>query len=419
MVSRKAYKFTTLSVLLAVVFIYTGQSAVGQEPAPFVAFCEQPAPGIDIADPEFNPEELLAAWIRQPRLRRNGTVRRHGKVRVAEIDPDTGLFMTSSIKSVRGSQPLHGGLVVNGPEWSNSQFGWELFYSCYSADETTVRLCTGSRTRRGRWRNHALPSSDGLSSRNPTKNPDSPVPKLYFQRYTGTIAGGLSADRYGWREDTDTPINVFMKRQDGQGRWLPDARRLIHIKKVFQGLEVIGQLALYDSETLTDEVLFFDGRQRRDPFPWSAPELGGKTAIAAMVLDEARNAVDIEVYREDELDGWVLWTVIESIDSQYNVNFSPEAFVFDGRSYLSMVSFDSDNIRDVRNSSSIVWFTTVDPDLPAEARIERVLTPSDGLQRSDPEPLVIANTAVVYFITQTLDQGRVLLKCDTDLLPKG
>ena len=292
--------------------------ALGPSPAAgqvVVPSCREAAPGESIQDPEFYSGELLAVWRVNPDIRRSdGTVLKHGKLIVAPVDPATGDFLMSQKEVVPGAKPVHQGAVedatVNGPEWALSQRGPEILYSCYSKDEQTSRLCKVSRDGQGRWtRKLVLPSSTRKTLRQPSKNPADPVPFIYFERIEGTAATGLSGVGHGWREERRNPKDVQMPEDSGLGKWTPDSSQIVHQIRVEQGGQRITQLALYDVATRVNTVLFFDGIDRDDPFPWSAPELGGAIAIAALV-EEPNGGLNVEVYRQDSLGNWVTWSVI-------------------------------------------------------------------------------------------------------------
>jgi hypothetical protein len=391
----------------------------------FVAECQEALPNWDIKDPEFNQEELLAVWCINPILYQDGNIKKSGKIYIAPIDTETGNFSLIGICEINNANPVPKKSVINGPEWANSQRGWEIFYSCFSANLKTVRMCKLDR-RQTEWRVSVLPSSKGIGMRNPSKNALDPVPNLYYQHYKGQIVKGESLRKlhFGWRQDTKEPIDVALSPDIGQGKWMPDGRRIVHIKTVLslQDGQPIKQLAIYDRVTDEDKVILTDDRQRRDPFAWNAPELNGQPAIVSIAENRQTDAWDVEVYRQDEQGAWVLWSLIPPIHPDFRVNYSPEAFVFKDKSYISIVSYLGSDLKGWRTEPSIVWIASVDPNLEEAQKVRRIVSQeqdASGISRkTDPESLLIqeGDSARVYYVDFGLSgESPRLMNCDTGL----
>jgi len=387
--------------------------------------CREALPGQDIRDPEFNQEEALAVWRVSPRLNQNGSIRKDGKIYITPIDSETGDLSLISQFEISNANPVPQKSVINGPEWANSQRGWEIFYSCYSLDKKTVRLCKLDRFQ-NTWRVSALPSSKHKGMRNPSKNALDPVPNLFYQYYRGKIAKGSSLKKlhFGWREDTENPVDVELSRDIGQGKWMPDGRRIVHTKTILspQDGQTITQLAIYDRLTNTDDLMFTDGRERHDPFAWYAPELNGQLAILSIVQNYQTDAWDVEVYRQNEQGEWIIWSLIPPIHQDFRVNYSPEAFVFQEKSYISIVSYLGSNLQGWRNQPSIVWIASVDPNLEEAQKVHRIVSqeqdPSGISHKNDPESLIIqeGNAARIYYVDFGVNgEESKLMNCDTGL----
>ena len=389
----------------------------------FVPSCRDPAPGFAIRDPEFNKEDFWVAWRTDPELRSNGTVRRHGKLYVAPVDPLTGDFLMDERQQVRGAKPLGHAVqngASNGPEWGNSQRGWEIYYSCYSPDEETSRLCRVRQDGAGNWSvRSALPKSRHKILRQPSKNPADRVPKLYYQSVDGNVKNQLEGAEYGWRMETRNPENHTMPDEADMGRWTPDATLFIHQTTVGLGASRIKQLAKMDVSTGEITLLFDDGQERLTTAAvWNAPELGGETAISALVPNSA-GGLNTEIYRPDGNGSWALWSVIEPIDPAYPINYSVEAFVFAGRSYVSVVSYEEGFRTDSRGTPSIVWVASVDPTLTGHDHVRRIVsqeyTPGSVSIKLDPEPALLApgSGVRIYYVDRPKGHDEhVLRSCD-------
>jgi hypothetical protein len=387
--------------------------------------CHELLPKWKIKDPEFNQEEMLAVWRVSPKLNQDGSIREDGKIYITPIDMETGDFSLIGQSEISNANPVPQKSVINGPEWANSQRGWEIFYSCYSLDKKTVRLCKLDRFQ-NTWRVSALPSSKHKGMRNPSKNALDPVPNLFYQYYRGRIAKGSSLKKlhFGWREDTDNPVDVELSRDIGQGKWMPDGRRIVHIKSVLNPLDGknIKQLAIYDRLTNSDELMLNDGRERRDPFAWNAPELNGQPAIVSIVQNRQTDGWDVEVYRQANQGEWILWSLIPSIHPDFRVNFSPEAFVFKNKSYISIVSYRGNDLKNWRSQPSIVWIASVDPNLEEAQKVHRIVSQEQDVsgisRKTDPESLLIqeGNAARIYYVDFGLSGEKPrLMNCDTGL----
>ncbi|MCB0689529.1 MAG: hypothetical protein KDC53_23480 [Saprospiraceae bacterium] len=422
MISYKA--FPHQNTLLRVPYNYS--SSIGNIDH-FTPQCQEALPGWDIRDPEFNQEEMLVVWRVCPKLNQDGTIRKDGKIYITSIDTETGNFSLIGKFKINDANPVPQKSVINGPEWANSQRGWEIFYSCYSADEKTVRLCKLDHYQNA-WRVSALPLSRGKGIRNPSKNALDPDPSLYYQHYKGQITIGESLRKlhFGWREDTKKPIDVKLSPDIGQGKWMPDGRRIVHIKTIPspQDGQTIKQLAIYDRLTNSDDLMFTDGRERRDPFAWNAPELNGQPAILSIVQNHRTDTWDVEVYRQNERGEWIIWSPIPPIHQDFRVNFSPEAFVFQEKSYISIVSYLGGDLEGWRNQPSIVWISSVDPNLEGVQKVRRIVSqeqdPSGISRKTDPESLIIqeGNAARIYYVDFGVNGEKPkLMNCDTGLTP--
>lgn len=371
---------------------------------------------------------MLVVWRVGPKLNQNGAVKKNGRIYILPIDDKTGDFSLITGFEIDNANPVPQHSVINGPEWANSQRGWEVFYSCYSENFKTVRLCRLHR-HQATWHVQALPSSDKKGMRTPSKNPLDAAPYLYYQNYEGKITEGshLTKGLFGWRQDTDEkPIDVDLPSDIGQGKWMPDGKAIVHIRTTLnqQDGKFNKQLAIYDRLTGQDSLIFTDGRERRDPFPWNAPELNGQTAIVAIVQNLQTDAWDVEVYQQNEQGDWTIWNIISPIHKDFRVNYSPEAFVFQGRSYVSVVSYLGSDLNGWRNQPSIVWIASIDPKLQGSEVVRRIVSEEQDTshisRKTDPESLIIqdGNAARIYYVDfSSANEKPKLMNCNSGLTP--
>ena len=382
----------------------------------FEPHCELAADGLDLfRDPEFDQQNLQVTWQVNPEIDKDGNVLKHGSVSVAPLDPITGKFLLEEVQTVRRAKPVRITITNNGPEWGYSQRGSEVFYTAYTTDEKTTRIGKLYRNKNGNWKHTFLPNSRRKARPEPSKNPLDKRPKVYYSTMIGKFGGGdVSKGSFGWREDRwYFPIDTELPDDFGTGRWMPDSRELFH--RVNQS-KFEGYLSLYDTVAATDAIVAPELTWYIGLGTWSAPELDGETAIMAATANADEERIDLVVWAQNDQGDWVEWTRIITFDSLPDLG-SPEAFVVDGRSYVLMTSSTEPSPH--ITSPSVVWITSVDPDLPENEMVRRVVSkeflPDEMTAKADPEYVILPDGGVkVYYIDKGLKDDPLLV-CDTGL----
>jgi len=384
----------------------------------FVPACAEAAPGLKLRDPEFDQQELLVTWQKNPVVERDGTVLEPGWLNIAPIDQLTGEFLLAQTESFYDANPVRITFVNNGPEWGYSQRGPEVFWTAYSPDETTTRIGKLARNQIGRWKVSFLPDSRRGARPEPSKNPLDPVPAIYYSTMKGRFGEqgpDPSKGNFGWRQDTGIPFDITLPSDFGTGRWLPDSTRLFHHLAV---TDDVGHIAIYDTLSEVDSLVIPNVTWYIGLGAWSAPELSGATALLAATGNADKVRIDLLVFREDTDGTWKLWTAMKSIDPRFQDISSPEAFVYGGRSYVLLTS--RTRISQHLTTASIIWVATVDPDLPEDQRVKRIISQEflpEVTAKADPELLVLPGGDVkVYYLDKGLPNDPLLI-CDTGLLP--
>lgn len=356
------------------------------KPLPFTPSCREEAPGFEMRGPEFDEERYRATWVRYLEPTDEGDA----LIYVADVDPITGVINAEEAETIL-SKVAPPKATNNGPEWADSQRGPEIFFSCANPDYTRPRLCRINAD----FSVTELQGTTGYSIRSPAKNASNPVPKIYYEARSDTFDDGEYVRiGFAYRADEENFEDKFAD-PDGfvkGGRWMPDGKTLIYSRYTANSetREVSINVFVHDTERGGRQRLFNDGRDRINARAWEAPELGGKIAFMATLLDEDDNdSWDLAVYRQVEGFEFELWTILEPICPETFPNsFSPEPFVFEGRSYVSGLSVPGG---DVNTDTGTVWVKTVDPDLPQEEKIARIISANgcvnDGVIRKDPEGL--------------------------------
>ncbi|MEO0386852.1 MAG: hypothetical protein AAF281_04885 [Pseudomonadota bacterium] len=367
----------------------------------FERSCRVEAEGVSIRDAEFNDSLYRMVWQTNGTVGPDGNPAGDGQIVFARVDPITGAVDTRHVMAFEG-RPVPIGLVRNGPEWAHSARGWEVYYNCYTDDLEQPQICRATQTHEGVT--HAvLPGTAGLEMLIPSVNTGDPAPRLLWQRFDGTFSAGATFGDYGWRMDEGSAVDHVLSGLDAVGVWVPDAARLVG-----PGMTEDGQarpVFLFDTETGGQELLVPNDKTYRGAIAWRAPELDGRLAMMTHVRQPETGGFDLEVYRETATGVWELWTVIDPICPAYGSSDSAEPLVYDGVSYLTLVSLTGNS---KATDPGIVWLTHVDPDAPADKAHRRLISNDScedpGVNRRDPESLLLANGlgARIYFVRPDL-----------------
>jgi len=154
------------------------------------------------------------------------------------------------------------------------------------------------------------------------------------------------------------------------------------------------------------EQVSFGSDNNFNAFIWFAPEYQ-QYLIVSMV-----RFAELAIYRQ--VDG--VWTKINqfTIPSAKPLLSSPEGFVANGKSYITVVACDelgASGFVGQPVGPSEIWLAGIDPDAPFFRRID---DPSYEAQRSEPEPFLLDNGPVVYY-TELASPRRLLKRAATGL----
>lgn len=341
-----------------------------------------------ILDLEFDPTQRRMAFVDLAQ-----------QLRVVDLGPDgrsltrgcRGRVLDSVAVSAMPGIPLR-----NGPEWGLSQRGVELFYTRLDADgaPSLARAWQQGRSWRteslelGAQRGLALASQDAADTQS----------RLL---YAGNHPAGFPLIL--WRESTDAATETFFPGtgnpdSGGAPRWIPGQRALTAMRLDAQGIR---QAVRYDIDGGGLERLTEGPGDKDEVWMWSAPEFGGESVFITVT-----DGCCLDVFRR--IDGQ--WQRIHRVEassfSPWPRIFSPEPFVYQGRSYVAMQLSRS------KLDISDIWIAAIDPTAPM---LRQVSDPATAKVRGEPEWLVLPGGVFVYYSTFDALQRTTIRRAATGL----
>ncbi|MGF1640953.1 MAG: hypothetical protein ACFCUO_08390 [Rhodospirillales bacterium] len=446
---------TTARRLSVMVVVVAGVGAARPASADdFAPRCWNAAPGVDAAaDIEFDSATMRATWQNDPVFAPDGTLIKRGWVTVAPLGTEGSILMDQASECFECS-PAPMSLTLGGPEFLSVDGQNFLYFSSLSEDETTVRLAKLSEQPSGEWALSFLPESDGKVMFVPGVDSSDAGVKVFYRTVTGSYATGFQRVDWGWRvddplfvEDVTMDPRPFVKKAgywgnagDFSGRILPDGSKLAHRALQYRTLLdlLLGRPrlvpAIYDFETNQTRPLLDNPRDQTElveatwPTAFEAPELDGDPVILAVAKIRPQMTNEVVAWRQDATGKWVEWSRIAPVDPDYPCFWNPQGFVVDGRSYVSVSAFQplACYFGFTIPTPSIVWIASLDPDLPEDERVRRIVSaeavPGRVSFKTDNEAAVInGNDARVYYIDLptpldlVLGTPSVLTVCETGL----
>ncbi len=336
----------------------------------------------DIVDPEIEPGGSGMVF--------NTTT---GELRVTSIRPD-GTFGTGGCKGAL----IDTGAITKmpdvpfgqGAEWARSQAGTEIVY--------TKRMPDGSSAMWRAWRNGGVwetaMMTAGQTRGMPMASTDATDPQ-YRLKYLRRLASGKHLPM--WRENELPETETAWRAQGndasaGVPRWIPGLRALTTASTDSGGY---AQAARYWLDTREIEILTSDPSNKDEIWMWQAPEFGNEYVFATIV-----DVCCIKIYRQ--IGG--AWTPVHTIDARAFAGkpgvYSPEPWVYNGRSYLAM------QVGTSKSSLSDIWVASIDPAQPMYRKISDSVIDT---VRYEPEWFDTPDGPVVFF-SQYTSTGKSSLR---------
>jgi hypothetical protein len=335
-------------------------------------------PALSLPDPEFDQVGFLITWQDQ-----------NNQLWVASVDSASGNFIPTSGQG----QLLDTGLVAirttkNGPEWAYGNQGSQIVYTKLVNNRPTL---SGARWTGTRWETRTLQKGSDRYGPLGSKNTRDATPRIVYKKIQG------NRKLLTWREIDNPASEALVPRglEFPSGRWVEGERSLIVRIKVGG----VRQCAKYDVDTGTMTQLTFDASDKKDAFMWKAPEFNNE-----LVFFCRSDSTHIPVYRKIGRR----WTKIHTIKPpsiRAYIN-SPEPFVYNGKSYISLVTLDDLD----KKGPGEVWIAGIDPTVSFYRRVSASTT----MTRKDPESFITTKGAFIYY-AETNSNRAIIHRCDTGL----
>lgn len=320
---------------------------------------------------------------------------------VAQIDPATGLFAADAggLDYLVDDDAAPIGSTFSGPEFGLDRDGWSVVYDKMVADG--IQVWRGLPRGDGSFDITAL-SAVGHQTSRASKDPTSDSTRVACIR--GTFSDGVAV----WFDEDDPARTQDLGRVEPGVIMLSWIRGETDLVWTLREGEDRGEVAIVDLAAGELARVTDDDDDKRDPYAWHAPELGGDLAIVATVDDDTQLAV----YRRAEPMFERVATIPIPETSEGIVLGSAEPFVAGGRSYISFAVKNRD-ARIGQFEHGEVWVTGIDPD-PSTRVLVRCDDGESGIPRFDPESFVTDERVFVYY--NAISAGGVQIRrCSLEL----
>jgi hypothetical protein len=247
------------------------------------------------------------------------------------------------------------------------------------------------------WVSGLLPMSEDYSGPLGSLDLNDPAPRILY-RDRKLDSSGVRVVL--WREFDDPATEEQIPISNiGAADWIEGERAILMVagpdKQVYR----------YDVDTKELDQLSFDLGNKITARMWRAPEFRDRYVFFALIDD-----TEIGVY--GKFQG--VWRRFNTIKPPSVGNFiqSPEVLVYNGRSYIFMIT-SIDRFQGGNTGSTDIWLAGIDPAAP----FYRKLSDETERSRTDPDVFITDSGAFIYF-RGTFENGRGgIFRCDTGLGP--
>jgi YVTN family beta-propeller protein len=345
------------------------------------------SPASNLIDPEFDTRNNRLVW---QDLKLNGSA-----MWLADIDPDTADISPRSGKGTLIDDEVAPVLsTLNGPEWSFGPDSTFIVYTDLNEEGRDQVAFAWQDDNTLEWTTQRLVNGEDRFS------PLGSGPENAVSAYVAYVAQAEFGKAIVYRDLDNAPdIEVFASTARSAPFWAEDRPAFVFTSAGATAL----QISLYDIPSDTVTELTSDPENKYLPSTWWAPDFG-EYLMMCMVGNQR-----IGIYR----DAGTHWEQINliTLPSIYRFVHSPEPFVHQGRSYLSVVAAEQlgDGTQEIASPSgnTEIWIAGVDSAQPFLRRVSRA---SRSANRRDPEPFSTTAGVVVLFTEKDPQSEKFLLR---------
>lgn len=304
-----------------------------------------------------------------------------GFIWLGDINPLTGLFVNSGTDLLidNGATPLT--TSINGPEFGISANGWSVYYT--KANNGTPQpwraLINGSSITKAPLISGSTPRLSTLASKDTNATS---IRLLYGKGAT------LNNSQLGWIDEVNPATETIVDSLDNGVRWINNTQSMVYTKQTGSNA---GQLAIYNTDSLSETIISNDADLKTNSYGWFAPEFNNDLVVLSVINDTLMG-----IYRNLGNQYWDRVLTIPSPPAAQPFKYfgSPEPFVANGKSYVSFV------LKAVNITTSYVdaevWAMDFNPDINQRVMIRC----DDGLpntKRTDPESYIGTKEVFIYY----------------------
>jgi hypothetical protein len=330
----------------------------------------------DLVDLEFSASRSQIVWTDSA-----------GSLWIGNVDPVTGMFLPANGKGIlvdadaMRTADLY--TIYNGPEWISIAGGDQIVYTKYLPKRRhllkNARLAIALENTDGSWSPKFLGPNVPRNAPYASDDPSDQAARITYI--------DPSRNHY-WREikDATTESLIPLPPSLKSVRFVRGSRAVIFSTSVGG----IAQVFRYDLDTRVLEQLTFDEGDKdlqTVPWMWPSPEHENDHVFLTVVND-----TELRIYRYNDgaSGGPIGWAPIHTITVPEGTKIaSPEPFLHNGRSYISMALSIAPN-----DFPSEIWLANIDAARPVFRRI------SDNTVlrvRSDPEVFITSDGPYIYY----------------------
>ena len=339
-------------------------------------------PGASIIDPEYNVDLNMVCWQSDDE-----------ELWVCSLDPITHLFVPSDGRGMKVdydlTPPTFGGW--NGPEWMLSQGTTQIVYNQKKGGHRYPGIATQIL---GGWATSTLMQYEGALYAMATRNYEDSTGMFLFESNT--------YDGIRWVRSNDLN-NCSFYPDITLGFFADDEQQIccaLNHSRQPGYLEVATTLPFF-TQISNDTI--------GAPFMWNDPESNSR-----MFMYRTNGNQTVKIFQENADGNWYLYHSFNSpLPSPFIYITSPEPFVYKGHSYISFMAAQAP--MGLSEMPAEIWISSINPMNPLMRRV----SDSTSSIRIDPEPVVIGDSAFVYYTekvhTRWWYQVHRVRKCTTGL----